>query len=234
MKCELIERLNELSTPHLADACLRVGVTVRCAPTTLRPLMPAMHCAGRVRPARHVGSVDIFLEALETSGKGDVLVVDNGGRTDQACVGDLVTLEMATGGLAGIVIWGLHRDTMELQEIGLPFFSLGSLPTGPLSLDKRSPDALEWARVGEWIVTSEDVVVGDGDGVIFLPYERLVDIIPAAESIRETERRQAGEMRSGHSFREQAAFQSYLAQRAQNPEFGFREHLRQIGGAIEE
>jgi len=64
-------------------------------------------------------------------------------------------------------------------------------------------------------------------------YKRLVDIIPAAENIRETERRQAGEMRSGRSFREQAAFQSYLAQRVQNPEFGFREHLRQIGGAIE-
>ncbi|MEA4849204.1 MAG: hypothetical protein VB106_18370 [Clostridiaceae bacterium] len=234
MKCELIERLNALSTPHLADACLRVGVAVRCAPTALRPLVPAMHCAGRVRPARHAGSVDIFLEALEASEKGDVLVVDNGGRTDQACVGDLVTLEMATGGLGGIVIWGLHRDTAELLEIGLPFFSLGMLPTGPLSLDRCSPDALKWARVGEWIVTSEDVAVGDGDGIIFLPYERLADIIPAAESIRETERRQAGEMRSGRSFREQAAFQSHLAQRAKNPAFGFREHLRQIGGAIEE
>lgn len=67
MKCELIERLNMLSTPHLADACLRTGVQVRCAPVALRPLMPAMHCAGRVRPVRHVGSVDIFLEALEVS-----------------------------------------------------------------------------------------------------------------------------------------------------------------------
>lgn len=234
MKCELIEHLNTLSTPHLADACLRVGVTVRCAPTTLRPLMPAMHCSGRVRPVRHVGSVDIFMEVLETPVKGNVLVVDNGGRTDQACVGDLVTLEVANAGMAGIIIWGLHRDTMELQEIGLPFFSLGTLATGPLSLDRRSPDALEWARVGEWIVTSEDVVVGDGDGVIFLPYERLADIIPVAETIRDTERRQAAEMRSGRSFREQIAFKSYLAQRAQNPSFGFREHLRQIGGAIEE
>lgn len=145
-----------------------------------------------------------------------------------------MTLEMAIGGLSGIIIWGLHRDTMELQEIGLPFFSLGALPTGPLGLDKRSPDALAWARVGEWIVTSEDVAVGDGDGVIFLPCERLADIISAAENIRETERSQAAEMRSGRSFREQVAFQDYLAQRAQNPAFGFREHLRQIGGAIEE
>jgi regulator of RNase E activity RraA len=42
---------------------------------------------------------------------GDVLVVDNGGRLDEACVGDLVALEAKHAGVAGIAIWGLHRDT---------------------------------------------------------------------------------------------------------------------------
>ena len=44
-------------------------------------------------PARHYGSVDVFLEALSSAGPGDVLVIDNGGRTDEACIGDLVALE---------------------------------------------------------------------------------------------------------------------------------------------
>jgi 4-hydroxy-4-methyl-2-oxoglutarate aldolase len=127
MSNELVKRLGALSTPHLADACLRTSVAVRCAPTSLRSISPSMRCAGRVRPARHVGSVDVFLEALEAAEHGDVLVVDNGGRTDEACVGDLVTLEVRTADLAGIVIWGLHRDTSELLEIGLPVFSLGAL-----------------------------------------------------------------------------------------------------------
>jgi 4-hydroxy-4-methyl-2-oxoglutarate aldolase len=39
--------------------------------------------AGRVLPTRHY-SVDIFLEALTDADAGDVLVVDNGGRTDEA------------------------------------------------------------------------------------------------------------------------------------------------------
>ena len=55
-----------------------------------------------------------------------------------------------------------------------------------------------------------------------------------AEMIRTTERRQADEMRAGGSFRDQAAFGQYLARRAQVPAFGFREHLKLIGGAIEE
>lgn len=234
MNDELVERLKELSTPHLADACLRTGVAVRCAPAALRPAAPEMRCVGRVRPARHYGSVDVFLEALEVAEPGDVLVVDNGGRIDEACVGDLVTLEVYKAGLAGIAIWGLHRDTPELREIGLPFFSLGSLPTGPQRLDKRAPDALVSARVGEWAVGSDDVVACDADGVIFLPRERLAEVVQAAEAIRSTEHRQAGKMRAGRTFRDQAAFAQYLARRREDPTFGFRDHLKIIGGAIEE
>jgi regulator of RNase E activity RraA len=234
MTDELVERLKELSTPHLADACLRTGVAVRCAPAALRPIAPEMRCVGRVRPARHCGSVDVFLEALEMAEPSDVLVVDNGGRIDEACVGDLVTLEVSNAGLAGIAIWGLHRDTRELREIGLPFFSLGALPMGPQRRDRRTPDALASARVGEWVVGPDDVVACDADGAIFLPLERLAEIVQAAEAIRSTEHRQAREMRAGRTFRDQAAFAQYLARRLADPTFGFRDHLRMIGGAIEE
>jgi 4-hydroxy-4-methyl-2-oxoglutarate aldolase len=75
--------------PHLADACLRVGAPVRCAPAELRAIAPGMRCTGRTRPARHIGSsVDIFLEALTATDPGDVLVIDNGGPLDEACIWD--------------------------------------------------------------------------------------------------------------------------------------------------
>jgi 4-hydroxy-4-methyl-2-oxoglutarate aldolase len=44
------------------------------------------------------------------------------------------------------VLWGLHRDTPELVEIGLPVFSYGSYSAGPVRLDEREPDALAIAR----------------------------------------------------------------------------------------
>ena len=73
---ELRRRFATLTTAHLADACLRAQVPVRCAPAPLSTVMPGSRLAGRVAPAQHVGSVDLFLEALQGAAPGDVLVVD--------------------------------------------------------------------------------------------------------------------------------------------------------------
>jgi 4-hydroxy-4-methyl-2-oxoglutarate aldolase len=221
----------ELTTAHLADGCLRAGVAVRCA--RLQAIVPGSRLKGRVRPARHSGSVDIFLEAFEHAEPGDVLVVDNGGRLDEACVGDLVVLEAKAAGLAGLVIWGLHRDTADIRAIGLPVFSLGATPAGPQRLDPRPPDALESATAGEWTVTGADLAAGDDDGVLFLPAERAGEIVALAETIRDTERRQAAQISDGVSLRRQLQFGRYLARRQQQPSLTFREHLRDVGGAIE-
>jgi regulator of RNase E activity RraA len=231
---EVRQRFATLTTAHLADACIRAHIAVRCAPAPLHAAVPGSRLAGRACPARHVGSVDIFLEALEGAAPGDVLVVDNGGRLDESCVGDLVALEAQAAGLAGMVIWGLHRDTADMQAIGLPVFSLGAIPTGPQRLEVRPQDALESATVGDCTVGREDLVLGDDDGVLFVPGTRAADIFTLAETIRDTERRQAERIREGVSLRSQVQFDTYLAQRRQTPSLSFRDHLRAVGGAIEE
>ena len=229
---ELRERFDSLTTAHLADGCIRAQVPVRCA-ALVRSVVPESRVAGRVCPARHAGSVDVFLEAFETAAAGDVLVVDNAGRIDEACVGDLVALEAQAAGLSGMVIWGLHRDTADIRAIGLPVFSLGAIPTGPLRLDPRPPHALESADVGEWTVTAEDLAFGDDDGVLFVPAAQAGEVLAAAQAIRDTERRQAERIRAGASLRAQTQFTAYLAEREKRPDLSFRDHLRAVGGAIE-
>lgn len=231
---DLRRRFAALTTAHVADACLRAGVPVRCAPAAVRPVLAGGRLAGRVTPARHAGSVDVFLEAIDRAAPGDVLVVDNAGRTDESCVGDLVVLEAQAAGLAGVVVWGLHRDTVDIRAVGLPVFSLGALPTGPQRLDPRPPGALTSAQVGPWTLDAGDVVLGDDDGVLFVPADRAVELCDLAGAIRDTERRQAERIRAGVPLREQVAFGAYLAGRAANPSLTFREHLRAVGGAIEE
>jgi regulator of RNase E activity RraA len=231
---EIRRRFATLSTAHVADACIRAQISVRCAPALLQAVIPGSRLAGRASPARHIGSVDIFLEALQGAAQGDVLVVDNGGRLDESCVGDLVALEAKAAGLEGIVVWGLHRDTRDIRAIGLPVFSLGTIPTGPQHLGVRSHDALESAGVGDWTVRRDDLVLGDDDGVLFVPAASAGDVLTLAETIRDTEWRQAELMRGGVSLRSQVQFDTYLELREKTPSLSFRDHLRGVGGAIEE
>jgi 4-hydroxy-4-methyl-2-oxoglutarate aldolase len=230
----MLNAFADLSTPLVADACLRSDVPLRAAPPGIRAVVGGRRIAGRALPARHYGSVDVFLEACERAERGEVLVVDNGGRSDEACVGDLTALEAEAAGLAGLVVWGLHRDTPELREIGLPVFSYGSSPAGPVRLDEREPEALTSARFGPHLVSADDVVFADDDGVVFVAAERAEDVLATARLIWQTEREQARRIREGETLRRQTALDDYLARRAADPSYTFRQHLRRIGGAIEE
>ena len=230
----MLENFAGLSTPLVADACIRRQVPLRMAPPGIAAVVPGRPDAGRAVPARHYGSVDVFLEAFSSAGQGDVLVVDNGGRVDEACIGDLVVLEAQAAGLAGLVVWGLHRDTPELAEIGLPVFSYGSYPAGPVRLDERQPAALASARFGPCLVTGDDIVFGDGDGAVFLAVGQAGEVLATARQIGNTERDQARKIQAGETLREQVAFGDFLARRAAEPSYTFRQHLRRTGGAIEE
>src|SRR2546422_9269639 len=120
-----------LSTALIADACVRLQVPLRIAPSGIHPLVPEMRVAGRVLPSRHRGSVDVFLEAMKKALPGDVLVVDNDGRSDESCVGDLTVLEARAWGVAGLVVRGYHRDTDGLVRRGVSGFRFWAVPAGP-------------------------------------------------------------------------------------------------------
>jgi len=231
---ELERRFRPLSTPLVADACLRLDVPLRLAPAGIYSVPQGAHVAGRAIPVRHHGSVDIFLEAMAAAAPGDVLVIDNQKRDDEGCIGDLTVLEARAQGLAALVVWGCHRDTRELREIAFPTWSYGSYPSGPVRLDSRAADSLVTANFGDHRVTGDDIVFADADGVLFAPCEAAPELLVEAEKILETERRQASAIAKGETLHTQLHFDEYMAKRSSDPGYTFRTHLRAIGGAIEE
>ncbi|MCO7256622.1 hypothetical protein KSI86_21015, partial [Dickeya oryzae] len=69
--------------------------------------------------------------------------------------------------------------------------------------------------------------------VLFVPRDRVDELLDVADGIAATERRQADLIRGGASLRDQVRFPAYLAARAVDPALTFRDHLRAVGGESE-
>lgn len=221
------------TTPFIADACVQLSLPVRIGPFGLKPNIPGTKAAGPARPARHAGSTDVFLEAIAAAHRGDVLIIDNGGRHDEGCIGDLVVGEAFMSGLAATVCWGTHRDTAAILSFGAKVWSLGTCPNGPLELRRRHETALLAANIGSVTVTLEDYVFADDDGVVVVATADLTRIVETARDIAGREGAQAARLLKGELLRSQLDLETYLTKRSADPGFTFRDHLKSFGGAIE-
>ena len=221
------------TTPFIADACALLHLPIRLGPQRMRPIRPEVRVASPARPARHAGSTDVFLEAIAASNPGEVLVIDNGGRLDEGCIGDLVAGEAHVARLAGIVVWGAHRDTAAIDVIGIPVWSLGTCPAGPQEIRARSPHALDAASLSHVTVTRDDIVFADVDGIVIVTQAEVVGVIAAAREIAAREQAQAARLMKGERLRDQLRLVEYVAERDANPSYTFRAHLKKLGGAIE-
>ncbi len=186
----LSDNLADLSTSHVADACWRLKIGLRVAPAGIRSVRPGQRLAGRALPARYSGDMDGLVKALDHAEPGDVLVVDNKGRLYESCLGRLTALQAVSADLAGAVLWGVHRDNDALSEMDFPVFSYGTFPRGPLQARQPHPEALVSARVGAAVITRDDIVIADSNGVMFVPSTRLSQLLETARSMAARERDQ--------------------------------------------
>lgn len=157
---QLVNMFREFETPDISDILNRM-YTMSSHLTNLvndRPLVgPAVTV--KVFPGDNL----MVHKALDVAQPGDVLVVDTGGSTVNAVLGDLVANKAKHRGIAGFVVDGLVRDLPGLIEVGLPVYARGVTPFGPLH---RGPGELNHAiSCGGIVVNPGDIIVGDKSGI---------------------------------------------------------------------
>lgn len=187
-----------------------------------------MICAGRVLPVRIHANFEALFEALENSSEGDVLVIDGGGDPSRCCMGDLMAAEVKQAGIAGILIWGAHRDTEDLLALDLPIFSLGPFPFVSQPRGPSQPAGGQPVMIGETQATRADFVVCDCDGSVFVHREHLPAALETARLIQTTELARAAEIGRGVGLRKQLDYVAYRARHERDPDYTFQEHLRSL------
>ncbi|KQM19848.1 RraA family protein [Novosphingobium sp. Leaf2] len=142
-------------------------------------------------PKRHLGAGAVM--AAET---GDIIVVENRGRTDVSGWGGLLSRGALRKGVSAVVVDGAFRDIDEARELGLPIFARNAVPItarGRIAEhDFNCPVTIAGIAVqpGDWLLA-------DGSGVVFVPAIRLDAVIEVAETILAKEQLMARDIEAG-------------------------------------
>ena len=124
-------------------------------------------------------------KAIDLAEPGDVIVVDAGGETTQAIIGEIMVRLAAKKGLAGFVIDGCVRDTEAIRSGDFPVFARGATHRGPY---KDGPGEINVpVSAGGMVVHPGDIVVGDSDGVAVIPADMAEKIYELASAQKKRE-----------------------------------------------
>lgn len=119
--------------------------------------------------------------AIDMLQPGDVIVVDLFGKTEQGTfVGDKLAYYVWKTTGTGLVVDGAIFYLSNIAKTGMPAYYRGTHPTslGNVMLTGINVPV----RVGNATVMPGDVVLGDGEGLFFIPPHLVQDVVNAAEN----------------------------------------------------
>lgn len=132
--------------------------------------LPLLNLGGRKRFGGPVRTVRCFRDnalvksVLTTPGNGQVLVVDGGGSTASALLGDLIAQAAVDNGWAGVVINGVVRDRVTLATLPLGIKALGSNPQKSAKAGVGELDVV--LKLGGAAIRPGAMLYSDEDGIV--------------------------------------------------------------------
>jgi RraA family protein len=189
---ELVERFRRLPVANVSDAMSRLTA----GGPRLRPMYAGGTMAGpaftvKTRPGDNL----MVHKAIDMAAPGDVIVVDAGGDLTNAIIGEIMSTHARQRGVAGIVIDGAIRDADALRASRFPVFAAGVTHRGPY---KDGPGEINSAvAIDGMVIQPGDLVIGDGDGILAVPFDAAADICAAAEKKLAFETKVLADLESG-------------------------------------
>jgi regulator of RNase E activity RraA len=185
---ELVALFKGLDTPGVSDALDKLGLPGHCFEVMpldnyATPVVGPAFTVKYVPAATPAGSVGDFIDDVD---QGDIIVIDNGGRTDCTVWGDIMTQYAGQRRIAATVIDGVCRDVSKALVDGYPVFSRGRfMRTGK---DRVQVDGVNiTVSIGQARVVPRDIVMADANGVLVIPRERAREVAELARTIEEKE-----------------------------------------------
>ncbi len=133
--------------------------------------------------------------AIEMAQTGDVVVVAADAFTAACVTGDLLLGMARQRGVAAFVTDGLVRDVEGILYVGMPTFCSGVTPNSPV---RNGPGTVGLPiTLGGVAVDAGDVVVGDRDGAVIVPQNRLAQACEKLVDVKEAEAELARQVRLG-------------------------------------
>jgi regulator of RNase E activity RraA len=184
---ELVAAFATLPTTNISDALDRLKIRGGCE--GIVPLVPGFRLCGPAFTVRYIPvgtKLGTAGEYIDDAREGDVIVIDNGGRTYCTVWGDLLTLVAVRNKLGGTVIDGVCRDVDHILELRYPMFTRGNfMVTGK--------DRVEMVGYNVPVTLSSiqvkpgDLVIGDGSGVVIVPLEKAEEVLADAREVSRVE-----------------------------------------------
>lgn len=153
---------------------------------TIKPLSRDMRMCGRALTVKcHPGDNLMLIKAVSMARPEDVIVADMGHILDNGPFGEVLAVECIARKMAGLVVSGSVRDSEAIIRRRFPVFSAGISVYGTAKAVKGTIN--HPVVVGDITVYPGDLVIGNADGVVVIPYDDV------EETILKAEKRQAGE-----------------------------------------
>jgi regulator of RNase E activity RraA len=191
-----------LSTGQVSDAMDALALP-RNVITGIAPLSEAaMPLVGRaftlqqirVVNSRAPGPVRHAEAAKELASEGEVIVIDAGGFTDVCTWGFAHSMRAAIRGIAGVLVNGAVRDSVEIRESGFPLFCRGRSPVKSTG-NFMTTTIGEPLSIGGAVIRKGDLIFGDLDGIVCVPAEHENEVFKRAMDIHKSESARDAELR---------------------------------------